>query len=109
MISRWFFVPLLFLCALGAGAQDFEPLNSRNLGGIDSDEENRNFNPHNNDTTKQKKEIPKGIHVWTVDRFGDISETEVDTMPHLYPQSTLGMGHYGEYNTTGNNYTPRLS
>mgnify|MGYP003515059388 CR=1 FL=1 len=28
---------------------------------------NKNFNKHNNDTTKNK-EIPKGIYVWTVDR-----------------------------------------
>ena len=111
-MSKKLFVSLLFLCALSVGAQNIEPLNSRDMGGMSGfgdDEENRNFNPHNNDTTKQKKEIPKGIHVWTVSRFGDISEAEVDTMPHLYPQSTLGMGRYGEYNTTGNNFTPRLS
>lgn len=93
------------LCAHAVKAQDFDPLSSN-----DSRQDNRNFNPHNNDTTKQKKEIPKGIHVWTVDRrFGDIIPAEVDTMPHLYPQSTLGTGRYGEYNTTGNNYTSRLN
>ena len=97
---------MLFLCALSGAAQELESLDSRNFG---NDQENRNFNPHNNDTTKQKKEIPKGIHVWTISRFGDINPAEVDTMPHLYPQSTLGMGRYGEYNTTGNNYTTRLS
>ncbi|MBQ3877805.1 MAG: putative porin [Prevotella sp.] len=70
---------------------------------------NSNFNPHSNDTTKNK-EVPKGIYVWTVDRhFGDIQRTEVDTLPHLYPQSTMGTGMYGEYNTVGSNYTARLS
>ena len=64
---------------------------------------NSNFNPHSNDTTKNK-EVPKGIYVWTVDRyFGDIQRTEVDTMPHLYPQSTMGTGMYGQYNTVGSN------
>jgi len=70
---------------------------------------NGNFNPHRNDTTKNK-EIPKGIYVWTVDRkFGDIRPAAVDTLLHLYPTSTLASGRYGEFNTTGNNYTARLN
>lgn len=74
------------------------------------DERNQNFNPHNNDSTKSNKEIPRGIHVWTIDRkFGDIRPAQVDTMPHLYMNTTLNTGVYGEYNTTGNNYTARLS
>ena len=102
---RLFAVLITFLlCANAVNAQGLDQLTSEN------ERSNRNFNPHNNDTTKQKKEIPKGIHVWTVDRrFGDRIPAEVDTLPHLYPQSTLGMGRYGEYNTTGNNYTARLS
>ena len=106
MPYRRLFVALItfLLCANAVNAQGLDQLTSEN------ERSNRNFNPHNNDTTKQKKEIPKGIHVWTVDRrFGDRIPAEVDTLPHLYPQSTLGMGRYGEYNTTGNNYTARLS
>ena len=69
---------------------------------------NNTFNPHSNDTTKKSKEIPRGIYVWTIDRkFGDIRPAEVDTMPHLYMNSTLNTGIFGEYNTTGNNYTAR--
>lgn len=68
---------------------------------------NRNFNKHNNDTTKNK-EIPKGIYVWTVDRkFGDIRPATVDTLQHLFQNSIFNTGKYGEYNTTGNNYTAR--
>ncbi len=71
---------------------------------------NRNFNPHNNDTTSNNIVVPKGIYVWTVDRhFGDIHRTDVDTVPHLYPQSTMGPGMFGEYNTIGSNYTARQS
>lgn len=71
-------------------------------------ENNNTFNPHDNDSTKKHKEIPKGIYAWTVDRkFGDIMRVEVDTMPHLYPQSTLAMGQYMQYNTIGNNYSAR--
>ena len=72
------------------------------------DERSRNFNPHSNDTTNAGKEIPRGIYVWTIDRkFGDIRPAAVDTIPHLYPTSTLNTGMYGEYNTLGNNYTAR--
>ena len=70
--------------------------------------ESSNFNPHKNDSTKKNKEIPKGIYAWTVDRkFGDIRKVDVDTMPHLYPQSTLAMGKQMQFNTLGNNYTAR--
>lgn len=101
---------LLLMTALISGgqcvfAQSFDSDgNIRNLG----NESNQNFNPHSNDSTKKNKEIPKGIYVWTVDRkFGDITQAEVDTMPHLYPQKTLAMGPHMEYNTIGNNYSAR--
>ena len=72
------------------------------------DERNGNFNPHRNDTTSKNKEVPKGIYVWTVDRkFGDMQRAEVDTMPHLYPQSTFATGRYMQFNTIGSNFTAR--
>lgn len=78
-------------------------------GNITERNENSNFNKHNNDTTRNK-EIPKGIHTWTVDRtFGDIIPVEPDTMPHLFMNSTFNSGLYGEYNHTGSNYTARQS
>ena len=68
---------------------------------------NDNFNKHNNDTTKNK-EIPKGHYSWTVDRkFGDVIPATNDTLHHLYVNTTLNSGFYGEYNTLGNNYTAR--
>ena len=68
-----------------------------------------NFNKHNNDTTKNKV-IPKGLYTWTIDRrFGDIIPVEPDTVPHLYMNTTFNSGMYGEYNTTGSNYTARLN
>ena len=73
------------------------------------DESNGNFNPNRRDSV-QNKEIPRGVRAWTVDRlFGDIRPAELDTMPHLYQNTIFNTGVYGEYNTTGNNYTPRLS
>ena len=74
-----------------------------------SENGNGNFNKHNNDTTRNK-EIPKGFYVWTIDRtLGDIIPTVPDTLPHLFPNTTLNTGYYGEYNTTGSNYTARQS
>ena len=71
---------------------------------------NGNFNPNKRDSAKTDKVIPRGLWVWTVDRrFGDITPAEPDTMPHLYQNSIYNTGLYGEYNTIGNNYTPRLS
>ena len=69
-----------------------------------------NFNPNRRDSTSNNKEVPKGVWAWTVDRrFGDITPTALDTMPHLYQNSIYATGRYGEYNTLGNNYTARLS
>lgn len=71
---------------------------------------NNTFNPHNNDTTRKSKTVPKGIYVWTVDRkLGNIIKAEVDTIPHLFPNDMMGMGKTGEYNTLGSNFTSRQS
>ncbi len=67
------------------------------------------FGRERGDTTANK-EIPKGIYVWTVDRkFGDISPAVVDTLPHMFMNAGFNTGLYGDYNTTGNNYTARQS
>ena len=71
---------------------------------------NGNFNKHNKDTSSVHKEIPKGLYVWTIDRkFGDMTPAKPDTMPHLFMNTVFNTGLYGEYNTTGNNYTARQS
>ncbi len=57
-----------------------------------------------------KKEIPKGIRVWTVDRqFGDITRQPLDTLTHLFNNSVYTHGLYGEYNTLGNLGSPRIN
>jgi len=77
---------------------------------MSNDVSNNTFNPNRKDSTKKSKIVPKGIYVWRVDRkLGDIIKADVDTVPHLYPQSTMAMGTYGNYNTLGSNYTARLS
>ena len=99
---------LVLLSLSGVRAQDiYNQIDE--MGNITQRRDNQNFNKHNNDTTRNK-EIPKGLYVWTIDRkFGDMIPAQPDTLPHLYMNSTFNTGMYGEFNTTGNNYTSRLS
>ena len=61
------------------------------------------------DSLGSNKEIPRGMHVWTVDPlFGDHTPAEVDTLSHMYQNTTFTSGLRGEYNTTGNLGAPRL-
>ena len=64
----------------------------------------------NTDSLGSDKEIPKGIRVWTVDeRFGDTKAAVLDTLQHMYMNSTFTEGLRGEYNTLGNMGTARLN
>lgn len=64
----------------------------------------------NTDSLGSDKEIPKGIRVWTVDeRFGDTKAAVVDTLQHMYMNSTFTEGLRGEYTTLGNMGTARLN
>lgn len=64
----------------------------------------------NTDSLGSDKEIPKGIRVWTVDeRCGDTKAAVVDTLQHMYMNSTFTEGLRGEYNTLGNMGTARLN
>lgn len=103
-------ITLLCFTAIIAEAQTYNQIDETGQITQRDENENHNFNKHSNDTTKNNKEIPKGIYVWTVDRkFGDITPAVVDTMQHMYMNSIFNTGLYGEYNTTGNNYTARQS
>ncbi len=100
---------LMVILATGANAQIINPMDTDGMMPEMDSNTNRNFNKHNNDTTATK-EVPKGLYVWTVDRrFGDITPAEPDTMSHLFMNTLFNTGLYGEYNTTGNNYTARES
>ena len=95
----------MLLALTTVSAQDFNQIDTE---GNVTRRENQNFNKHNNDTTKRHKEIPKGIYVWNIDRrLGEIIPAKPDTLPHLFPNTTLNTGFYGQYNTTGSNYTAR--
>ncbi len=75
----------------------------------DDKSQSNNFNPHSRDSVSEK-EIPMGVYSWTVDRrYGDVRPAVTDTLPHLYQNTIFNTGLNGEFNTTGNNYTPRIS
>lgn len=62
------------------------------------------------DSLGSDKEIPRGLKVWTIDeRFGDRQVAQVDTMQHMYMNTTFTSGLRGEYNTLGNLGSPRLN
>ena len=99
----------LLLALTHVDAQTDRTYNQIDESGNISQRSEGQSNRHNNDSTRNK-EIPKGIYVWTIDRrLGDITPAEPDTISHLFPNTTFNTGKYGEYNTTGNNYTARLS
>ncbi len=67
-----------------------------------------NGNIFHNDSTKQKEaEMPIGMHVWTINRFGDVISATPDTLPHTYRASIFTSGREGQFNTLGNSGTPR--
>lgn len=91
-------------------AQTYDQMNELDGTTLQDDNGNINFNKHNTDTASTDKEIPKGLKVWRIDRrFGDRTAAVPDTLPHLFPNTLLNTGMYGQYNTTGNNYTARES
>lgn len=95
---------LLLCCALSIQAQ-YDRLTSENGS--------QSFSPGGKsgarDTTRHKQ-IPRGITVWTIDPItGTRSAAEPDTTSYLRMNHVLNEGIYGEYNTLGNNGSPRLN
>ncbi len=109
-MKRSFFAMLLAWLSATVTAQIYNQMDENGQITQIDETANRNFNKHNKDTSHVNKEIPKGLYVWTIDRkFGDMTPAKPDTMPHLFMNTVFNTGLYGEYNTTGNNYTARQS
>lgn len=99
------FIILAFLSASPLWAQfDTGDYNSMGPDGVVNNQRNR----QGADSLGTDKEIPEGIHVWTVDpRFGDRVEAKPDTASHMFMNSIFTTGMRSEYNTTGNLGAPR--
>lgn len=99
------FIILAFLSASPLWAQfDTGDYNSMGPDGVVNNQRNR----QRADSLGTDKEIPEGIHVWTVDpRFGDRVEAKPDTASHMFMNSIFTTGMRSEYNSTGNLGAPR--
>lgn len=99
------FIILAFLSASPLWAQfDTGDYNSMGPDGVVNNQRNR----QGADSLGTDKEIPEGIHVWTVDpRFGDRVEAKPDTVSHMFMNSIFTTGMHSEYNSTGNLGAPR--
>lgn len=99
------FIILAFLSASPLWAQfDTGDYNSMGPDGVVNNQRNR----QGGDSLGTDKEIPEGIHVWTVDpRFGDRVEAKPDTASHMFMNSIFTTGMRSEYNSTGNLGAPR--
>ncbi len=99
-----------FLSLLIALLPIFTSLYAQTEIGDDSSSRNRNRPGMGRDSLdNKKKEIPKGVRVWTVDeQFGDITRQPMDTVTHLFQNTMFTSGIYGDYNTLGNLGAPRI-
>ena len=96
----------LLICAATIPVAAQTDFNSLNEDGDFRPASSRNLSP---DSLGSNQEIPKGIKVWTVDeKFGDRQEATVDTLQHMYMNTTFTEGLRGEYNTLGNMGSPRI-
>ena len=66
--------------------------------------------PDSAETKKKKKVVPNDIRAWTVDdKYGNMTDTYVDTLHHMFMNTDLPEGIEGHYNSLGNVGSPRLS
>lgn len=66
--------------------------------------------PDSAETKKKKKIVPNDVRAWTVDeKYGNMTDTYVDTLHHMFMNTDLPEGVEGHYNSLGNVGSPRLS
>ncbi len=66
--------------------------------------------PDSAETKKKKKIVPNDVRAWTVDeKYGNMSEADVDTLHHMFMNTDLPEGIEGHYNSLGNVGSPRQS
>lgn len=111
MYGRGLTLLLLLFAFLPAAAQ--LDMNRVDQNGFNQIDQNGNLSTRNSRTSADSlgtdKEVPHGIYEWTVDAFGDRTPAKLDTVPHMFMNSIFTSGLRSEYNTTGNNGTPRIN
>ncbi len=95
---------LLILFSISASSQEYNELTE------DGDFIAAGSRTKEDSLAHKNKEIPKKLKVWTIDeRFGDITPSIPDTVPHMYMNSIFTEGIRGEFNTLGNLGSPRIN
>lgn len=105
-------ISLVFCLVQVAFAQSDRTRITQNSDGFDSESQysESGLNRGRTDSLHSKKAFPKGLKVWTVDKyFGDRIAAEPDTLTHLFQNSIFTNGLYGEYNNLGNVGSPRIN
>ncbi len=66
--------------------------------------------PDSTETKKKKKNVPNDVRAWTVDeKYGNMTDTYVDTLHHMFMNTDLPEGVEGHYTSLGNVGSPRVS
>ena len=82
---------------------------SGNPGGVGNGMGESHWNDTDTDSVRTEN-IPRGIYAWTVDeRFGQVSPTPYDTLPHRFQNDNFTEGPTGHYLTLGNLGSARSS
>lgn len=97
----------LFVSSVSVVAQDYNQTIDDGTFTASGYQEDRNFG-RSDSIQSHHKEIPRGLHVWTIDdKFGDRSAAVPDTLHEMYMNTIFNTGLYGEYNSLGNVGSPR--
>lgn len=96
---------LALLLVLHASAQSSRPSGSSRTSSTRSGAGN-----NSGAAVDSSKIVPRGLTTWAVDeRFGSVTPTTPDTMPHLFQFTNFNDGVLGTYSHTGNLASPRVS
>lgn len=113
-MNRLFTLLIIFLCTIvSSQGQNLRTNNNSYIdteGNIGNQRRNSQHGASKDSLNNSHKEIPKSVHMWTVDRrFGDITKQPLDTVTHMFQNSVFTSGLNGEYNYLGNVGTPRIN
>ena len=66
--------------------------------------------PDSAESSKKGKVVPRDVRAWNIDeKYGNMIDTDVDTLQYLFMNSDLPEGKWGHYNSLGNVGTARMS
>ena len=105
MISRYLFIFIFFASLVSSSYAQ------RIISELETNSDmSMDARPDSAETKKKKKIVPNDVRAWTVDEiYGNMTDTYVDTLHHMFMNTDLPEGIEGHYNSLGNVGSPRLS